>query len=384
MINWLLFPLGVLVGIVVMVVWVKTRGGHQLEQTPPRTTTVGRFLHLAVQGAPVGVAIIDTEGNIVLSNSAAHEMSIIHGRDIHPRIWQAAIEVMEDEEEREERELDITLPRIAGKGRVTDVHALVAPLSLTDAGFVVIYATDQSENVRMEKARRDFVANVSHELKTPVGSMALLAEALMESSDDEDSVSYFGTRLVEESHRMGDLISELISLSKLQGAQPLPELTPVSVDELVDVAIDRMLISAESAGIELSRDEPSGITVLGDRESLLTALVNLVANAVNYSPDSTPVTVTQKIVDDHVHISVTDRGIGIAEEYQDRVFERFFRVDKARSRATGGTGLGLAIVKHVVANHGGELTLWSQPGVGSTFTIVLPIYQATPAPDAAV
>ncbi|MDY6049368.1 MAG: ATP-binding protein [Corynebacterium sp.] len=348
--------------------WEKRRSG---QPAPPRTTTVGRFLHLAVQDAPVGIAIIDTDGNIVLSNSAAHDMSIIHGRDIHPRIWQAALEVMEDDEEREDRELDISLPRIAGKGRITDVHALVAPLSLIDSGFVVIYASDQSENVRMENARRDFVANVSHELKTPVGSMALLAEALMESTD----VDYFGTRIVSEARRMGDLISELISLSKLQGAQALPELTPVGVDELIDVAMDRTCIAAEAAGIKLSRDDATGVKVLGDRESLLMALVNLITNAVNYSPDGTPVTVTQKIQGDHVHLSVTDRGIGIPEEYQDRVFERFFRVDKARSRATGGTGLGLAIVKHVVANHGGELTLWSQPGVGSTFTIILPIYQ---------
>ncbi|AKK04058.1 histidine kinase [Corynebacterium epidermidicanis] len=205
--------------------------------------------------------------------------------------------------------------------------------------------------------------------------MALLAEALLESADDQDSVEYFGARLHKEAHRMADMINELISLSKLQGAEALPDMEPISVDDVVNEAISRVQLSADNANIRLTSGRSSGKFVNGDHSLLVTAVANLISNAINYSPDSTPVTITQKITGENtVQIRVTDRGIGIAPDDQARVFERFFRVDKARSRTTGGTGLGLAIVKHVAANHGGEIKLWSRLGTGSTFTLELPLY----------
>ena len=180
---------------------------------------------------------------------------------------------------------------------------------------------------------------------------------------------------------MADMINELISLSKLQGAEALPEMEPVSVDDAIDEAFTRNQLAADNADITLTKSDDSGVLVLGDKSLLVTAISNLISNAINYSPHSVPVSVSQKVVGDVVLIRVTDRGIGIAPEDQKRVFERFFRVDKARSRSTGGTGLGLAIVKHVVANHGGNIKLWSRPGTGSTFTIELPVHQPEPTTE---
>ncbi|AWB82902.1 two-component sensor histidine kinase [Corynebacterium yudongzhengii] len=336
-----------------------------------QVTTVSQVLHLVTQGSPTAVTVVDRSGGVILSNSRAHDMAIVHDRTINPEVWEVAQKVFED---KESRVLELSMPHRRTGNRVTHVSALLKPLTLVDDRFLIIYGTDESEAVRMENARRDFVANVSHELKTPVGGMSLLAEALLDSVDDVEHVEYFGQKLLDESQRMGDMISELISLSKLQGAEALPEMAPVAVDDLVDEAIARNQLNAESAGIELTAGKPGGLQVIGDKTLLVTALSNLISNAINYSPNALPVTVSQKVVDDVVHIRVTDRGIGIAPEDQKRVFERFYRVDRARSRATGGTGLGLAIVKHVVANHGGNIKLWSRPGTGSTFTIELPIH----------
>ena len=202
--------------------------------------------------------------------------------------------------------------------------------------------------------------------------MALLSEALIESRDDPDTVEHFGIKLNKEAQRMANLINELIALSKLQGAEPLPNMEPVSVDEVIDDALQRTQLAADNANITIDRGPASSAFVMGDKTLLVTAMANLLSNAINYSPANTSVSISQRRVGGNVQISVTDRGIGIAPEDQQRVFERFFRVDKARSRATGGTGLGLAIVKHVAANHGGAITVWSRLGVGSTFTLELP------------
>ncbi|HZK32810.1 MAG TPA: ATP-binding protein [Corynebacterium sp.] len=353
----------------------RMRSSATLEEN--QVTTISQVLHLAVQGSPTAVTVVDKGGEVVLSNGRAHEMALVHDRNINPEVWRLARQVFQD---KETRSLDLQVPKRRTGNRVSNVRAMVKPLTLVDDRFAIVYGTDESENVRMESARRDFVANVSHELKTPVGGMSLLAEALLEDTEDQDHVEYFGARLLKESHRMGEMITELIALSKLQGAEALPEMEPISMDEVIAEAFSRNQLTAESAGITLAKGEKSGVLVMGDRSLLVTAVSNLVSNAINYSPHSAPVSVSQKIVNDVVHIRVTDRGIGIAPENQKRVFERFYRVDKARSRSTGGTGLGLAIVKHVVANHGGSIKLWSRPGTGSTFTIELPIHR--PGPEA--
>ena len=330
------------------------------------------MLHLVTQGSPTGIVVVGRNGKVQLSNARAHDMSLVHDGTVNPRVLDVAEQVMDDAEQ---RVIDMEMPQRTTGNRIRNVRAVVAPLTLTDNSSVIIYGSDESENVRMEHARRDFVANVSHELKTPVGGMSLLAEALLQDPTDPEMVEYFGGKLHKEAHRMGEMITDLIALSKLQGAEALPDMAPVRVDDIIDEAVIRNHVTAENRKIEINRGTPTGLYVLGDKSMLTVAVANLISNAINYSPDGQPVSITQKTVRDKaVLIRVTDRGIGIAPEDQKRVFERFYRVDKARSRSTGGTGLGLAIVKHVVANHGGNITVWSRPGTGSTFTIELPIF----------
>lgn len=341
--------------------------------------TMSQVLDLIVLASQSGIAVVDRFHDVVLFNPRAEELGLVHNRTIEPRAWAAANRVL-DTGETVEVDLSVKNPA-RGRGRIA-VRGLAQLLSEQDRRFVVLFADDDSEVARMEATRRDFVANVSHELKTPVGAMGLLAEALLESADDPASVRHFGERVLSESRRLGNMVGELIALSRLQGAEKLPDLEPVAVDEVIDEAIRRSALTAENAGITVDTDKPSGLEVLGDRTLLVTALSNLVENAIAYSPQGSAVSVSRSLRGGDVAIAVTDRGIGIAKEDQERVFERFFRVDKARSRSTGGTGLGLAIAKHVAANHNGSITLWSKPGTGSTFTLVVPAHsEELDAPD---
>jgi len=257
-------------------------------------------------------------------------------------------------------------------------------------GFVVIVLEDITEALRVEAVRRDFVANVSHELKTPVGAMQLLAEALHDASDDPAAVRHFAERMTIEARRLGSLVQELIDLSRLQGAEPARGQAPVSIEQAVAEAVDRNRLQADSKHIRVAvvRDDakPSSagqadadapLLVFGVESQLKTAIANLIENAIAYSPEHTRVIVGMRQRDDVVEVSVADEGIGIPEAEQERVFERFYRADPARSRSTGGTGLGLAIVKHIATNHGGEVVLWSADGKGSTFTLRLPAYRST-------
>ncbi|UYP18160.1 ATP-binding protein [Rhodococcus sp. Z13] len=332
--------------------------------------TMADVLDHVVRGTTTGIAVVDRFHDVVLFNPRAEELGLVRNRLLDDRAWVAASRVLDT---RKPLEIDLGSKSSRGRERVA-VRVTVQPLIEDDPRFVVLYAFDDSEHVRMEATRRDFVANISHELKTPVGAMALLAEALLESVDDPETVRHFGERVQKEATRLGNMVTELIALSKLQGAEKLPDLEVVDVDTVIAEALERTRLTAENADITITTDAPSGHEVRGDRTLLVTALTNLVENAIAYSPAGSPVTISRALRDDKVAIAVTDRGIGIEKEHQERVFERFFRVDKARSRATGGTGLGLAIVKHVAANHNGEIKLWSKPGTGSTFTLLIPAH----------
>lgn len=347
---------------------VKTRLDERRYLREGPSTT--QLLSLVVNDSPTGIAVVDGDRRIVLHNRRADELDLVHEGELDDRGWAAARQVLS-----ERRNVDFDLVGDDRKrGRSLSVRGQARLLDAQVGRYVVLFADDDSEIVRMESARRDFVANVSHELKTPVGAMGLLAEALLESADDPDTVRHFGQKVLNESHRLGAMVTELIALSRLQGAEKLPNLQAVSVDEVIAEALGNAALTADAAEIEITTDEPSGLLVLGDRMLLVTALTNLISNAVNYSPLGSPVSVSRTLRRRHVQISVTDRGIGIAPKYQQRVFERFYRVDKARSRATGGTGLGLAIVKHVALNHNGRIRLRSKPGEGSTFTMELPAH----------
>ena len=258
-----------------------------------------------------------------------------------------------------------------GEGR----HELtVNVIPLIREQLVLVLLSDESQAQRIQDVRRDFVANVSHELKTPIGALLLLSEAVLGAKDDPAAVEKFATRMQIESKRLTDLVQEIINLSRLQDSDPLSVPSELIVRDLVNEAIDQSQVGAESRKIEILTGEVANGVVLGDREQLIMAIQNLVENAVNYSPEGTKVTVSSVVRDGIVTISITDQGIGIPENEKDRIFERFYRVDPARSRESGGTGLGLSIVKHVATKHGGEVSVWSVEDVGSTFSLKLPIF----------
>ncbi|NEB40105.1 ATP-binding protein [Streptomyces sp. SID14515] len=316
--------------------------------------------------------VLDESDSVVKASSAAYALGLVRGGRlaVEPMLNMAR----DTRRDGEIRQVELDLPRRGtGRGDTLAVSARVAPLG---SRLVLLLVEDLTEARRIEAVRRDFVANVSHELKTPTGALSLLSEAVMDASDDPEAVERFAGRMQIEATRLTNLVQELIDLSRVQNDDPLEDAEPVKVETLVAEAIDRCRQQAGSKQITMASAGAEGLTVWGNRGQLVGALGNLVENAVNYSPAHTRVGIAARRMaspgGDLIEIAVTDQGIGISEKDRERVFERFYRVDPARSRATGGTGLGLAIVKHVAASHGGEVTVWSSEGQGSTFTLRLP------------
>ncbi|MER7700733.1 MULTISPECIES: ATP-binding protein [unclassified Streptomyces] len=316
--------------------------------------------------------VLDESDGVVKASSAAYALGLVRGGRlaVEPMLNMAR----DTRRDGEIRQGELDLPRRGtGRGDTLAVSARVAPLG---SRLVLLLVEDLTEARRIEAVRRDFVANVSHELKTPTGALSLLSEAVMDASDDPEAVERFAGRMQIEATRLTNLVQELIDLSRVQNDDPLEDAEPVKVETLIAESIDRCRQQAGSKQITMASAGAEGLTVWGNRGQLVGALGNLVENAVNYSPAHTRVGIAARRMaspgGDLIEIAVTDQGIGISEKDRERVFERFYRVDPARSRATGGTGLGLAIVKHVAASHGGEVTVWSSEGQGSTFTLRLP------------
>jgi two-component system sensor histidine kinase SenX3 len=318
--------------------------------------------------------VLDSDDRVLTSSPAAREFGFVElDRLVVGELLALARQVRREGLPRE-GEIDIMTNKF--NGRATSFAVRVAPLgpAVGDGGLILLLAEDQTESRRVDEIRRDFVANISHELKTPVGALALLAETVEEAADDPEAVLRFAGRMRQEAARLTDLVQDLIMLSRIQAAEPVPAPRPVGLDDVVAEAVDRCRMRASARGISLEMTGARDLTIMGDEDLLVTALRNLLENAVSYSPDRTRVVITTRAASSWTaEISVSDQGIGIPERDRERIFERFYRVDPARSRATGGTGLGLAIVKHVTAAHGGNVTVWSQEGVGSTFTLRLPL-----------
>lgn len=368
----LALAIGITVGVRVA---PRLRERQQRRSTEQSGITVSQMLDRIVSQSPIGIVVVDTFRDVVYVNDRAQELGLVRERLLDDRAWTAAERTLATGEP-VGFDLSPRKPNRPGRAGLS-IRGHVQLLTEEDRRFAVVYVDDQSEHARMEATRRDFVANVSHELKTPVGAMGVLAEAVLASSDEPDTVKRFAEKMVTESNRLANMVGELIELSRLQGGERLPDLGVVDVDLVVSEALSRHKVPADNADIAITTDAPTGFQVLGDETLLVTAIANLVSNAIAYSPNGSPVSISRRRRGGNIEIAVTDRGIGIAPADQERVFERFFRVDKARSRATGGTGLGLAIVKHVAANHNGSIRLWSQPGTGSTFTLSIPESVAT-------
>ena len=370
-VDLLAAALGLLVGAaLVLAVWTLRSRATLAETSAPAGVPVAvPSAADLIHALPVAVCVLDGRDEVVLANREALALGVVRGERVPVAELRRLVSTTRRSGTAHEAEVELAAARL---GRVPEaVRVRLAPVGGT--GHVAMLVEDVTEARRVEAVRRDFVANVSHELKTPVGAMALLAEALQGCSEDPAAVRRFAGRVEHEAGRLGRLVQELIDLSRLQGADPLPDPVPVAIDRVVGEAIDRTRTAASARGIDLVRGGYGGLWVRGSEAQLITALVNLLDNAVAYSPDVTRVAVAVRLVEGAVEVSVTDQGIGIGERDLERVFERFYRTDPARSRVTGGTGLGLAIVKHVATNHGGEVDVWSVEGSGSTFTLRLPV-----------
>ncbi|MFL6027969.1 MAG: sensor histidine kinase [Friedmanniella sp.] len=321
---------------------------------------------------PSSGVVVGPHDEVLEATSAARNLGLVRGSRVAlPELLDLVRAVRGDGLI---RTVDLEVSR-GPRAASTFLTARVAPLPDEQ---VIILADDQTSARRIEQTRRDFVANVSHELKTPIGALSLLAEAVEEAAEDPEAVRRFAGRMGVESARLIDLIAQIIDLSRLQADDPLADPEEVDVDEVLSDAVDRCRVDAERHQVSLTVAGSRGTRVLGSARQLGVAVGNLVENAVLYSDPGARVVVAAHVQsrsdDDYVEITVSDNGIGIAAHEIDRIFERFYRVDYARSRANGGTGLGLAIVKHIAATHGGDVSVWSQPGAGSTFTIKIPAH----------
>lgn len=319
--------------------------------------------------ASLGLAyiVVDTVDGVVRANPAAYAFGLVRGHTVvHQEVLNLTSRVRGDGVIIEEQ---LELPRgLQGETSIV-VNLRVAPLG---DEYILVLADDRTEVSRTEAVRNDFVANVSHELKTPVGAISLLAETIEDAAEDEDAVRRFSQRLHKESNRLAALVQDIIELSRVQGKNVVHAGVPVDLNKVISEAMDRSRLPAEAKNIELRLGGKLPRRVHGDFDQLTMAFRNLIDNAVRYSPEDTRVGIGLSSRDGIAQVTITDQGIGISPEDKERIFERFYRVDAARSRQTGGTGLGLSIVKHVIGNHGGEVALWSQQDKGSTFTVRLP------------
>ncbi|MGY4718545.1 sensor histidine kinase [Naumannella huperziae] len=314
--------------------------------------------------------VVGPHDEVLRSSALARTLGLVRGSRV--AVPQLLEQVREVRATRAIRAIDLELSR--GRGAPSQFLSVrTAPLG---AELVVILAEDRTAARRVEETRRDFVANISHELKTPIGAIALLSEAVADAADDPEAVANFARRMQRESQRLGELVSQIIELSRLQADDPLLAADEVEVDDVLASAVDSCRVDADRRDVALTVTGRRGLVVLGDRVQLTTAIRNLVQNAVSYSDPGARVTVGARQAldgdDDVVDLTVSDNGIGIAPGEAQRIFERFYRVDYARSRDNGGTGLGLSIVKHIAAAHGGQVTVWSKVGQGSTFTVRIP------------
>jgi len=367
--DWLVpaaLAFGVLLGIggFAIVLVSARRGQHAVAVT---STAVPDGVDQVLDALESAGVVIDPSNNVVKASPGALAFGLVwNSALVHPELVKLVDKVRRDGE-------PITEELHLARGPFGDANIyLFVRVARLGARYILLLAEDRTESYRLEEVRRDFVANISHELKTPIGAVGLLAEALVSASDEPEQVKRFAKRLTKESERLARITQEIIELSRLQAADALTRADLIDVDHIITMAVDQTRVAADSHKVQLITGGDKHSEVYGDEALLVVALHNLIANAIQYSPDGSRVGIGVSNHDGVVEISITDQGVGIPEGELDRVFERFFRSDPARSRNTGGSGLGLSIVKHVVQNHGGDIRVWSQPGNGSTFTIRLP------------
>lgn len=362
--------------LVLVLVIRRTLEGRQQLSAPRAGSIASTDMSRVVGALRAGTLLVGSHDEVLSTNQTAVAMGLARGARVGfpellelVRVTRAGGEIFCGHIDREHE------PGTDG----VELMGRVVPL---EDGVVLVIAEDEAATRRVETVRRDFVANVSHELKTPIGAIGILAEAVEAASDDPEAVARFAGRLQVESARLAQLVAQIIDLSRLQASDPVRSMELVDIEDVVDEAMARAREAADHRGVTLSRSGGQVAQVMGDRLQLSDAVTNLVQNAIAYSDRRARVSVGASTVgsgeDQFVEIKVSDNGIGISPEDQKRVFERFYRVDHGRSRESGGTGLGLAIVRHIAGAHGGSVQVWSQLRQGSTFTLRLPAQQEAP------
>ena len=356
--------LGALLGGTTIYFLVKPKS--QPEQQSPTSNSSRNLILKLIQSLPDIVIWVDGDNKIKYASEVALSLNIAREDKIQIDALETLISMA--------RKIDEPLIKKVKAKRPLGIAKLNLDtwVMRLERGEVLLWAQNNSVVSRVETMRRDFVANISHELKTPVGALSLLAEAIEESGKDSESIQKFAKRIGPETKRLTNVIRDIIDLSQVQSDDPLASANPVEVDRVINDAVDAVQLLADLNNVEIAQVNEPDVKIVGDEYQLVMAIRNLLTNAITFSPASSRITVGAKLKDGVVEITVSDQGIGISLENQSRIFERFYRVDPARSRSTGGTGLGLAIVKHVCENHGGEVSVWSVPGQGSTFTMKFP------------
>lgn len=356
--------LGALLGGTIIYFLVKPK--NQTKQQSPTSNSSRILILKLIQSLPDIVIWVDGDNKIKYASEVALSLNIAREDKIQIDALETLISMA--------RKIDEPLIRKVKAKRPLGIAKLNLDtwVMRLERGEVLLWAQNNSVVSRVETMRRDFVANISHELKTPVGALSLLAEAIEESGKDSESIQKFAKRIGPETKRLSNVIRDIIDLSQVQSDDPLASANPVEVDRVINDAVDAVQLLADLNNVEIAQVSEPDVKIVGDEYQLVMAIRNLLTNAITFSPANSRITVGAKLKDGVVEITVSDQGIGISLENQSRIFERFYRVDPARSRSTGGTGLGLAIVKHVCENHGGEVSVWSVPGQGSTFTMKFP------------
>jgi two-component system sensor histidine kinase SenX3 len=377
------FVLGVLAGLAagLLLWWVASVPARRAAEEAAREaererTTLPRGVADVLAVLRSGAIVVDRSNRVRTATSPALAFGLVRGHNLlNDDLRSEVAAVLRDGTVRER---DIEVAR--GPFRTGRLQLSTRVARISD-DLVLVLVEDRTQARRVEQVRRDFVVNVSHELKTPVGGLALLAEAVEDAADDPEAVARFARRMKTETGRLAHLVTEIVDLSRLQTSDLLADMVIVDVSACAAEAVDQTASLAGAHDVVTAvGDTPDRLRVYGARDLVVTAIRNLITNAVTYSQDGTRVSVVTRRVGEVVEVAVSDQGKGIPAQDQERIFERFYRVDAARSRLTGGTGLGLSIVKHICANHGGEVTLWSQEGQGSTFTLRLPAVADDPRP----
>ena len=366
---WLV-PLSLAFGVVVgagMVLIIVLAARQGRDAVDVASSSVPDGIDQVIDALESAGVVVDPSNNVVKASPGALAFGLVwNGALVHPELVRLIDRVRRKGE-------TLTEEVVLSRGPFGEANIyLDVRVTRLGARYVLLLAEDRTESYRLDEVRRDFIANISHELKTPIGAVGLLAEAIREASRDPEQVKRFAKRLTKEAERLGRITKEIIELSRLQAADALTKPELVEIDDVIALAIDQNRVAADSDTVQLVSGGDAGAQVFGDESLLVVALHNLIANAIQYSPKGSRVGIGVSNADGIVEIAVTDQGSGIPEDEIERVFERFFRGDPARSRHTGGSGLGLSIVKHVIQNHGGDVRVWSQPSSGSTFTIRLP------------